>query len=276
MSAAKPFSIKTFWIILLMASFVINQEKEAVNIYRVEEVGRLKIFAKNDHIYPVTIEVDFDLKNLTSSRDLPFTGVLKPAANENILDLVFAKGADGWNYKATFKYYMGSIFAKHNDEFTYRLPFKTGKSYKLSQGFYGAHSHQGDLKYALDFDLGIGDEVYAARDGLVVALEDKNDRGGPLKKFMKYANFITIMHKDGTFADYSHLMNKGVTVEIGQKIKKGQLIGFSGATGFATGPHLHFAVKKAKKGGGYISVPVKFATKDGIAELQEGQSYIGF
>ncbi|MEX2362045.1 MAG: M23 family metallopeptidase, partial [Balneolaceae bacterium] len=140
----------------------------------------------------------------------------------------------------------------------------------------GAYSHKGDLRYSLDFSLSLSDEIYAARGGVVVALEESNDRGGSLVQYMEYANYITILHDDGTFADYSHLMKNGVDVEIGQKVRMGQLIGFSGATGYASGPHLHFVVKKTKKGGGYISIPIKFTTKDGIISLQEGQSYLGY
>lgn len=93
---------------------------------------------------------------------------------------------------------------------------------------------------------------------------------------MEFANYITVLHNDGTFADYSHLRYKSVIVQLGQQVERGQIIGYSGATGYATGPHLHFVVKKAKKGGGFISIPVEFTTLKGIQELREGEKYVGY
>lgn len=268
--------IKLFWIPLIFVSFLMPQEMDSVTVYRAERIDRLQIFAKNENLFPVTIEVNFDLQNLEADRYLPITDVLKPFSNVHLLDLKFTETSFDWDYETTYSFYMGNIFAEHDDAYVYRLPFAVGKEYRLTQGFEGSFTHQGNYKYSLDFDLSSGDEVYASRGGLVVALEESNDRGGPLKQYMNYANFVTIMHEDGTFADYSHLMKDGVKVEIGDNVLKGQLIGFSGSTGYASGPHLHFVVKKAKKGGGFTSIPVKFATQHGIAELAEGEIYAGF
>ena len=57
------------------------------------------------------------------------------------------------------------------------------------------------------------------------------------------ANFIRLLHDDGSMALYAHLSVDGVQVRIGQQIQAGQRIGLSGNTGFSTGPHLHFAVQ---------------------------------
>ncbi|WP_277619852.1 M23 family metallopeptidase [Chryseobacterium angstadtii] len=48
------------------------------------------------------------------------------------------------------------------------------------------------------------------------------------------------MHPDGTFAQYYHLKQNGVKVNIGDQVKKGDVIGLSGNTGWSKGPHLHF------------------------------------
>lgn len=263
-------------ILIIIIFILAGQEQSSVNVYRKDKPNRLEIYARNKNFYPVTLEVNFKLRNLESSRYLPYTEELKPGADEHILDLKIQDSRANWNYETTYKFYMGSYSAKHDDSYAYRFPFKKGETFRLTQGFDGGFSHGGDMRYSLDFDLPEGTPVYAARNGVVVDVEEQFKRGGTLRQFLDYANFITIMHDDGTFADYSHLKHKGASVKIGDKIKRGQRIGFSGATGYASGPHLHFVVKKTRKGGGFVSLPIQFTTKDGILVPEEGREYTGY
>jgi murein DD-endopeptidase MepM/ murein hydrolase activator NlpD len=52
---------------------------------------------------------------------------------------------------------------------------------------------------------------------------------------------VQIYHRDGIETLYGHL--SGFAVKAGDKVKKGQVIGYEGATGEATGPHVHFEVR---------------------------------
>lgn len=82
------------------------------------------------------------------------------------------------------------------------------------------------------------------------------------------------MHSDGTFADYSHLKFQAAVVKKGEFIKKNQLLGYSGSTGFASGPHLHFAVFMNRTDGKRIFIETKFKTSESEATLlEEGKSY---
>ncbi|WP_309997394.1 M23 family metallopeptidase [Chryseobacterium sp. 2987] len=47
-------------------------------------------------------------------------------------------------------------------------------------------------------------------------------------------------NSDGTFAQYYHLKENGVKVNLGDQVKKGDVIALSGNTGWCNGPHLHF------------------------------------
>lgn len=58
---------------------------------------------------------------------------------------------------------------------------------------------------------------------------------------MVYGNQITIQHADGMLTTYSHLSER--LVSEGDSVRQGQIIGRSGATGWATGPHLHLGVQ---------------------------------
>lgn len=163
--------------------------------------------------------------------------------------------------------YVGSKFdygdsktAKHNTNYLYSLPIETGKSVRISQGFNGKSSHTAvHSKYAIDFDIPVGTPIYAAREGTVVYAINQFKKSGGIS-YLKKANKIIILHNDGTFAAYSHLMHNGALVKKGDSVKRGQHIGYSGNTGFTRGPHLHFAVRLPKD----ICVPIYFKGYEGI------------
>lgn len=85
----------------------------------------------------------------------------------------------------------------------------------------------------MDFTANIGTEVFVTGDGTVAALE-RNGWG--------YGNCIVINHGYGYKTRYAHLSAFKVTV--GQKVKRGQVIGLVGTSGKSTGPHLHYEVEK--------------------------------
>lgn len=69
-----------------------------------------------------------------------------------------------------------------------------------------------------------------------------------------YGNFVIIDHGNGFLTLYGHMTQ--TSVEIGDKVKKGQQIGLMGSTGWSTGTHLHFELRY----GGYITNPANFVT----------------
>ena len=58
-------------------------------------------------------------------------------------------------------------------------------------------------------------------------------------------NFVTILHADGTYATYMHLKYDTITVAVGDTVKAGDVLGIMGASGLATGVHLHFQLNSA-------------------------------
>ncbi|WP_051286376.1 M23 family metallopeptidase [Salinimicrobium terrae] len=138
-------------------------------------------------------------------------------------------------------------------------PFPKNKRYKVIQGYNGSFSHKSDYsRYAIDFNMKVGDTVCSADDGYVVGvIKDYKERGNT-PAWRDYANFITLFHPEsGLYIQYVHLMHNGSFVQVGDRVEKGQPIGLSGMTGYTSGPHLHFNVlKPANKG--VISTPVEF------------------
>ena len=103
-------------------------------------------------------------------------------------------------------------------------------------------AHRGRLRFSVDFIVPQGTRVLAAADGRVVDVKADSKKGGDDKKFEKDGNFIEIYHRNFEYSEYEHLSK--VVVKPGEQVSTGQLIGYSGATGWlgGLGPHLHFMV----------------------------------
>ena len=142
------------------------------------------------------------------------------------------------------------------------LPFPINKEYQVIQGYNGKFSHNAlTSKYAIDFNLKIGDTIVSVDHGYVVGVIEDYKKYGTSKKWLKSdkSNFITIYHPHtGLFTQYVHLEYQGSMVELGDYVEKGQPIGICGMTGFTTTPHLHFNVKIPTKEYGLISTPIEF------------------
>jgi murein DD-endopeptidase MepM/ murein hydrolase activator NlpD len=171
----------------------------------------------------------------------------------------------------TLVYFLsGSEVTRNLDNHIYSLPYAAGSDHRVVQGYGGMFSHK--YKAALDFEMAEGTGVYAARGGQVYSYKDDSNEGGPFSKYEKKANYIIIRHADGSFGCYWHLQHHGVLVKKGE-VKEGQLIGYSGATGFVVRPHLHFAVKKKLNYDRDSFIRTKFNTSKGVLLPESGSSY---
>lgn len=93
--------------------------------------------------------------------------------------------------------------------------------------------------YGMDFTAPRGTPVFATGDG-VVDRADANSAG--------YGNHIRIDHGFGYVSLYAHLReNKPYNVRVGQRVKRGDIIGYVGSTGRSQAPHLHYEVFKDKE-----------------------------
>ena len=141
----------------------------------------------------------------------------------------------------------------------HHIPFRQGYEAHVSQGHYGFATHRDSLAYAVDFACEEGTPVVASRDGVVWSTRRDSNISCGTEECQDEANYVILDHGDGTFSTYYHLQHKGVVVEPGDQVCRGQLIGLCGDTGFATGPHLHFGVR----GVHWRTIPI------GLVELEE-------
>ena len=103
-------------------------------------------------------------------------------------------------------------------------------------------THKGYLKHSIDFLVPEGTPVYAAAAGKIVWIRNDSNEGGAHKKYWFKGNRIVLKHKNGEYTAYEHLKYKRSLVNLGDKVKTGQIIVYSGNTGYSFHPHLHFEV----------------------------------
>ena len=123
-------------------------------------------------------------------------------------------------------------------------PVKTGSI--TATMYYSSGKYHG----AVDFGVSVGTPVYAAADGIVVT----STWGGS----DSYGYYIKIKHYNGLYTLYAH--GSSLVVSVGQEVKQGQLIMYSGNTGNSTGPHLHFEVRVSPGGYSNRDNPLNYLT----------------
>ncbi|MEK9179897.1 MAG: peptidoglycan DD-metalloendopeptidase family protein [Patescibacteria group bacterium] len=120
------------------------------------------------------------------------------------------------------------------------IPIKGATKSSITQGYgstsFAQSGYRGKWHNGVDFRAILGTPVLASEDGVVVAAGDQDKycyKGA-------YGKFIIINHNNNLTTLYAHLSR--IIVEKDHDVKRGEVIGYSGSTGYATGPHLHLTV----------------------------------
>lgn len=101
---------------------------------------------------------------------------------------------------------------------------------------FAKYGYRGKWHNGVDFRAPLGTPVLAADDGTIAATGNQDlycYKGA-------YGRFIVINHENNLTTLYAHLSR--IIVKSGDKVKRGEVIGYSGKSGYATGPHLHLTV----------------------------------
>jgi hypothetical protein len=265
---------KIFYFIFILAICINGFAQIKITITKEKEGDKTVIYARNYEYCPVSVLMDITLNNMLASEDINHKIFVIPqdTAKHKLFELVkIVPGKSSYAYKYTS--ILGDANLKTFDRnYAYDLPYKKGLEFKIGQGYFGTFSHQNER--SLDFDMPYRTEILAAREGIIVSVIQNNTATCLSEACKKLANYIIIYHADGSFAEYAHLLFNGALVKVGDTVKKGQIIGLSGSTGYTKGPHLHFACFlpsfEGKK-----TVATKFKVGDGsvITTLTEKESY---
>jgi murein DD-endopeptidase MepM/ murein hydrolase activator NlpD len=227
---------------------------------------------KNNTYVPTEIKVVLDSTDSYNINPTIPEVIYIPARSE-LTGFKICATSNSWRYNGyTFLYKFGSSSSIYSGDGEYYFPYKADLSFKLIQGENGTYSHLDSSLYSLDFGMPEGTEITTSRSGTVIAFKEDSNEGGPDRELYKgKANYVWILHDDGSIASYLHLKQNGALVELGQKVNPGDVIGLSGNTGHSTTPHLHFQVVMPRGFAGYDYIPIRFKGISGA--LQEGSSY---
>jgi murein DD-endopeptidase MepM/ murein hydrolase activator NlpD len=200
---------------------------------------------------------EYVVKAHTSGGDKIGRQVVAAKSEAVLLDIGAEAGPSEVRYE--YGFVIGEPNAEHRPSRPYRAPFALAQQFLVTQAPPDTITHRDDSRRnAVDIGMPVGTPVHAAREGIVINVARDHYRGGLDVKDMTEANFVEILHDDGTYAIYAHLQLDTVRVRPGQHVARGEYIANSGNTGFTSGPHLHFVVLR-NAGLRSESLPVTFA-----------------
>ena len=249
----------------------VHTEPGAMARLRLEsDNGRYFAWADNSLAGPIEVMLQLARNdNIVGDPPLPARATVPARGSALVAVLTIADPHRGGGFELRLDPIPGDPSAKPLDV-EYQLPLRQDKL-RIDQGYGGSFSHSDPQnRYAVDFAADIGTPILAARGGVVMQVESDFDKAGlNLEKYGGRANFVRILHDDGTMGLYAHLKPEGVLVRVGQRVHAGQQIGLSGNTGFTTGPHLHFAVQ-VNRGMRLLSIPFRMSGPGGPLRIAGG------
>lgn len=216
--------------------------------------------------FPITFTLDVSTRDFRISGSDTVTRTLEPHQSLSVMTLNRAADDSNASYRHKLRWAVGRRDVNHDDDYLYTLPYAKNRTYRVLQGYGSRFSHTGREEFSIDFKMPEGTAVHAARSGVVARIEESNSKGCWKNGCGQYANFIVVLHDDGSTGEYYHLQKNGALVDAGDKVVVGQKIGLSGNTGHTTMPHLHFGVYRAISRGRTQSISVRFQSADGIID----------
>lgn len=225
----------------------------AAGVFRVESIktqGGLRLVAVNRGPVAVSANVDVSGTNLIVEPSSMLKVVVPAGGRAEFGSARPGRKGQGWRIQYRSRYLLGDANARHDDRIAYRLPFTDGSSAWVSQAADGeqtTHKAPGS-RNAIDFVLPEGAFIVAARDGVVIDVEDGYSIGARNHYYRDKANVVRVLHADGSIASYAHLAKNSVLVARGERVRAGMILARVGNTGYSSGPHLHFEVTEIRLG----------------------------
>lgn len=117
-------------------------------------------------------------------------------------------------------------------------PTDSGYTFSSYYGYRLAVFGEGNFHSGIDIaGTGYGSNVYAANNGVIETM----------KYTYSYGNYIIINHNNGYYTVYAHMSGFAPGLSVGSTVSRGQVIGYVGSSGWATGPHLHYEIRTCER-----------------------------
>ncbi len=266
---------KAFLLLLLFAGVVGHAQKIIDVSYSQDPQGRYVFTANNKAWCTYVLRIDFPtLDNLRADHPLPYDIELKPGPIKILTLSPIDKTKDTkLNYKTTNR--KGLLNPVVNLNFTYLLPTGPGietQAYRIPNT-HSSNPGAQDSGYSVRLRAKPGDTIYAARRGVVSAMDVSNTENDAGATTTTNWNFVEIFHADGSFAEYGIVKKDGALVKPGQPVEAGTPIGIVGGDQYGRGSEIRFSVSYYP-GVPNTQIPLLVWTKgNGKGPLRQGAFY---
>jgi hypothetical protein len=192
-------------------------------------VGDVEFIAYNNTKAPLFLSIDLaDLKNTSFRETLPYVKMLDPGFNSLFVLERDLDSGDVPRFHYQIKYFRSNPVARVDLDFPYLIPLGPGEKItsfyvKNIDGFFG-EKESGSWS-ATGFRTSSGQNVYAARSGVVVEIAGNQRDENTETSYNGWNNTITLLQPDGTLACYRNVVDKNKKLKTGQKIFAGQILG---------------------------------------------------
>lgn len=214
----------------------LEENKQQVIDERLKLRDKQKELEDRRKIYQFSITRKENLIAQTKNDETEFQSLLREKQEERM-----SFQQEIYEYESRIEYLRDPTAVPEPGKGVLRLPF--GEAVRITQRFgettfaqanavrYGRPFHDG-----IDLGLPSGTQLLASADGVVIGTGNTD----LVSSCQSWGKWVLIKHPFGLTTIYAHLSL--TKVRLGQQVKAGELIGYSGNTGFSTGPHLHFGV----------------------------------
>lgn len=267
---------KAVLLLFTLAALGARAQKIIDISYNVDPQGRYVFTANNKAFCTYVLRIDFPtLDNLRADHSLPYEVELKPGPAKIMTLSPIEKGKDTkLNYKSTNR--KGLLHPVVNPNFTYLLPTGPGietQAYRIPNKPAGSTPGGQDSGYSVRLRAKPGDTIYAARRGVVSAVDASNTENDAGASTTTQWNYVEIFHADGSFAEYGILKKDGALIKSGQTVEAGAPVGIVGGDQYGRGSEIRFSVSYYS-GVPNTQIPLVFWTKgNGKGQLKQGAFY---
>ncbi len=222
MAKLKTMKITTFFIILFILFQSVYSQNKKIEITHERKSDRSIDFYYKKNV-PGSYYLILEFDNLINCYGIKtYKSVIKYDSGP-LLTLKPYNKNQGICFSYKVKYTLGNPNPKIDENITYVLPFKTGKSVKIFEASNLGEKYLGS-KNKINWKSFIvysnkPDTIYSMRKGIVVEIIDKYKNNGDFNKtFKSNRNFILIEHKDGSYAIYRGFDKNKIFIKLGQKV----------------------------------------------------------
>lgn len=247
-----------------------------------DKEGVVSFYAINRTPVPHTILINFSqLQNMTTTGGGNVTALASPGRSR-VATLKPTLSGQGTNYRYSYSYVKGNIFAKSKNPAVYLIPVEAGQEVMAAQmNPLADRLTEGEKTgsyVGVSFSFSSPTMIVAPRKGVVSDMKMDFEGNKENLSFNRAENFIELYHEDGTFTKISVLKAGSAKVKEGDLVFPGDVIAQSGGENYSSGPHVRMInLKPVKLDSEKLSMeafPVTFVSEQGEISFNQPEKLL--